>query len=176
MARAADSAVVLAPGVWKVSVGVWDAPLVEDLAASTVVATRPNGQLMQPVSGGLNPAAAAAGVGMVGEPVAAAGVDTVAYTGGPVALPVATGRQNEAGVLDSMLGAGGVYGDASGRAGDGSSSRSKAWTVVAGDSSSSSSKGVNVGDLTLPPEGGVSADSQRGLALTIDIPEDVRAA
>jgi len=175
MARAADGAGGLAPGVWKVSVGVWDAPLVEDLAASTVVATRPTGQLMQPAAGGFDPAAAA-GAGMGVEPsAAAAGADTVAYTGGPVALPVAPGRQNEAGVLDSMLVAGGVHGGPPGRAGDGSSS--EAWTVVAGDSSSSSSSnGVVVGKLTLPADSGVSVDSQRGLALTIDIPEDMRAS
>jgi hypothetical protein len=226
LARSADGALMLASGIWKVSFGVWDAPLVSDItpvvlapapplidggaraAPAPVVAAAPgavidmqqqrqqsqqSGQGVQvrvvetPAAAAPPPLAAAPGAVLAQQQqqqglqlgteelaapaaagTAAAAPEPVTYTGGPVALPTTQGgmSQQEAGQRYTADGQSVGRAGAADKADVESSSSSSSWQNSAAAASSSSSRnGVQ-------QQGLVVVDSQRGLAVTIDVPSE----
>jgi hypothetical protein len=163
LASPQDGVPALAPGVWKVSLGLWDAPLLSPVADPEPVPETQNvggGPLLQQQPGANAPEVAAAPGALVGgqqqwqqqQPpqLQGAGVGpAVAYTGGPVALPnTGTGQQEPgqraAGIQPSRILA---QEGSRGSAGAGGSSRSS---------------------------GSVAVDSRTGVAVTITVPAELR--
>lgn len=153
LARPQDGVPALASGVWKVSLGMWDAPLLPVSEPEPEVARDP--LLPQPGAGADVPTAtpvvaAAPGALVGGQPqpqqarLQGASSGPVAHTGGPVALPNAGVGQQESGMQPSRILA---------------QERLGGSTDVGGSSRSS---------------GGVAVDSRTGLAVTITVPAEVR--
>lgn len=154
LARPQDGVPTLASGVWKVSLGIWDAPLLPVSDPEPEALRDP--RLPQPGAGAdalttAAPVVAAAPGALVGEQqqpqqsqLQGASFGPTAYTGGPVALPNTGVGQQESGMQPSrILAQEGLGG-----------------SVDVGSSSRSSS--------------GVAVDSRTGLAVTITVPPEVR--
>lgn len=199
LARASDGSPTLAPGVWKVSLGVWDAPLVVDAAhapgapapapptvaagaapagsgaatggAVSVGAGAPGvGVETQPLP--LGPAAAAGGQlvlpGVVPAGAAAAAAEApVSYSGGPVSLRVNALKKQETG---QRLGQFIAPLSAVGRPPAGLGADSSGSGVAAGGVGSEVAGSSSQGALQEP----VGVDSQRGLAITVEVPSDLK--